>query len=186
MRALSTTIAITIVVLLAGCGGEELTGDPDVPEGYTLYRGDGVSFAHPEGYEAETKTNANGIKEVTLRDPAGGDDAAYVHLSIAPDRGDDIEPLVRSLRVTLESALFKGEVSDDREVDVDGATAARRLDARQPDRSGNVFEREALLVLAPDGNYYTLSAIVPEGGEDALDRDAVIRSFRLVGEDAEA
>jgi hypothetical protein len=181
MRALSTIIAITIVALLAGCGGDELSGAADVPERYSLYRGEGVSFAHPDGFEAETKTNANGVKEVTLRDPEGGDEAAYVHLTIAPDRGDDIEPLARSLRVATES-IFKGEISDEREVDVDGATAARRLDARQPARSGTVFERESLLVLAPDERFYVLSAIVPESGGDALDRDAVIRSFRLVGQ----
>jgi hypothetical protein len=182
MRALSTSIAITIVALLAGCGGDELAGDPDVPQGYALYRGEGVSFSHPDGFEAETKTNANGIKEVTLRDPEGGDEAAYVHLTIAPDRGDDIEPLARSVRVTAESAVFKGEVSDEREIDVDGATAARRLDVRQPGRSGTVFERESLLVLAPDERFYILSAIVPESGGDTLDRDAVIRSFRFAGE----
>jgi hypothetical protein len=181
MRALSTFIAITIAALLAGCGGEELAGDPEVPQGYALYRGEGVSFAHPNGLEAETKTNANGIKEVTLRDPEGGDEAAYVHLTIAPDRGDDIEPLARSLRVATES-IFDGEVSDEREVDVDGATAARRLDARQPARNGTVFERESLLVLAPDERFYILSAIVPESDGDALDRGAVIRSFRLVGD----
>jgi hypothetical protein len=182
MRALSTSIAITIVALLAGCGGEELAGDPDVPQGYALYRGEGVSFAHPDGFEAETKTNANGIKELTLRDPESGDEAAYIHVTIAPDRGDDIEPLARSLRVATESALFDGEVSDEREVDVDGATAARRVEIRQPSRSGTVFERESLLVLAPDERFYILSAIVPESDGGALDRDAVIRSFRFAGE----
>jgi hypothetical protein len=176
MRAL--TALFTMLVLLAGCGGDELSGAADVPERYSLYRGEGVSFAHPDGFEAETKTNANGVKEVTLKDPAGGDDAPYIHLTVAPDRGDDIEPLARSVRVATES-IFDGEVSDEREVDVEGATAARRVEIRQPSRSGPMFERESLLVLAPDERFYILSAAVPESADDALDRDAVIRSFRL-------
>jgi hypothetical protein len=179
MRALTAVILLTILVLLAGCGGgDELSGTADVPERYSLYHGEGVSFAHPDGFEAETETNANGVKEVTLKDPAGGDDAPYIHLTVAPERGDDIEPLARSVCVATES-IFDGEVSDERDVDVEGATGARRLDARQPARSGTVFERKSLLVLAPDERFYVLSAVVPESGGDALDRDAVIRSFRL-------
>jgi hypothetical protein len=184
MPRLTSTIAaaLALVALLAGCGDEQVGGG-DVPDGYALYRGEGVSFAHPAGFEAETETNANGVEEVTLKDPDGGDDAPYVHLTIAPGRGDDIEPLARSLRVTVESSLFKGEVSDEREVDVDGASAARRVAIRQPARDGAVFERESLLVLAPDERFYVLSAVAPESGGD-IDRDAVIRSFRLLGDEA--
>ena len=181
MRALRLIIALTILASLGGCGGgDDLAGGADVPEGYALYNGEGVSFAHPAGFEAETKTNANGIEEVTLKDPDGGADAAYVHLTIAPERGDDIEPLARSVRVAAES-IFKGEVSDEREVDVEGATAARRVDIRQPSRDGTEFERESLLVLAPDERFYILSAAAPESDDGAIDRDAVIRSFRLQG-----
>jgi hypothetical protein len=178
MRAMRTAVALTIVALLAGCGGEELSGAADVPDGYSTYRGEGVSFAHPGAFEAEAKTNANGIKEVTLKDPASGDTAAWIHLTVDPTGGDDIEPLARSFRVATESSLFKGEVSDEREVDVEGAVAARRLEATLPSREGGEFERESLLVLAPDERFYILSATVPEG-EDAIDRDAVIGSFRL-------
>jgi hypothetical protein len=183
MRALILTIALAMLAALAGCGGDEPGGGADVPEGYAVYRGEGVSFAHPAGFEAETKTNANGVEEITLKDPDGGADAPYVHLTIAPDRGDDIDPLLRSVRVATES-IFKGEVSGEREVDVDGATAARRVDIRQPSRDGTVFERESLLVLAPDERFYILSAAAPESEEDAIDRDAVIGSFRLQGDEA--
>jgi hypothetical protein len=183
MRALTLMIALTMLAALAGCGGDDQAGSADIPEDYALYRGEGVSFAHPAGFEAETKTNANGVKEITLKDPEAGDDAPYVHLTIAPDRGDDIDPLARSVRVATES-IFKGEVSDEREVDVDGATAARRVDIRQPARDGTEFERESLLVLAPDERFYILSAAAPESDDDAIDRDAVIRSFRLQGDEA--
>jgi hypothetical protein len=182
MRAMRTGIALAILpilALLAGCGGDELSGEAEVPDGYSLYRGEGVSFAHPDAFEAEAKTNANGIKEVTLRDPASGDDAPWIHLTVDPTGGDDIESLARSFRVVTESGLFKGEVGEEREVDVEGAAAARRLDARLPSRSGLDFERESLLVLAPDERFYILSATVPESGGDAVDRDAVIASFRL-------
>ena len=180
MRAMRTAIALALVALLAGCGGDELSGEAEVPDGYSVYRGEGVSFAHPGAFEAEAQSNPNGTKEVTLRDPAGDDGDPWIHLTIAPERGDDIEPLARSARVATES-IFKGEVSDEREVDVDGAVAARRLDVTLPSREGGEYERESLLVLAPDERFYILSATVPEG-EDAIDRDAVIASFRLADE----
>jgi hypothetical protein len=173
MRAMRIWIAVTFLALLAGCGGDELSGAADVPEGYAVYRGEGVSFAHPDGFEPEAKTNPNGIEEVTLRDPSAGDAAASIHLTVAPERGDDIEPLARSVRVATES-IAKGEVGDEREVDVAGATAARRMDIRQPAGDGATVERESLLVLGPDQRFYILTAI-----GDALDRDAVIQSFRL-------
>ena len=179
MQAMKTGLILALVALLAGCGGgDELAGEAEVPDGYATYRGQGVSFAHPEGFEATTETLPNGITEVMLRDPAAGDGAPYVHLTVAPERGGDIEPLVRSQRVAVES-VFKGEVGDEREVDVEGATAARRVGIRQPSDGGPVFERESLLVLAPDERFYVLGAAAPESGGAALDRDAVIRSFRL-------
>jgi hypothetical protein len=42
-----------------------------------------------------------------------------------------------------------------------------------------VFESDELLVLGGDQRFYALSAAVPESEPDALDRDAVVRSFRL-------
>lgn len=179
MQAMRTTAAL-VLALLAGCGGaDELSGDADVPDGYATYRGEGVSFAHPEGFEAETKDNANGIKEVTLRDPGAGPDADYIHLTIAPERGDDIEPLSRSLRVAAES-IFKAEPGAEREVDVEGATAARRMDIVQPGGDGAPkVERRDLLVLAPE-RFYILDVGAVDGGA-GIDRDAVIESFRLDG-----
>ena len=137
-----------------------------------------MSFAHPEGFEAETKDNANGIKEVTLRDPGAGDDADYIHLTIAPGRGDDIEPLSRSVRVAAES-IFKAEPGDEREVDVEGATAARRMDITQPGRDGAPqVDRRDLLVLAPDERFFILDVGAVDGGA-GIDRDGVIESFKL-------
>lgn len=180
MSALRLLLALAALALLAGCGGDGNTGEVDVPDGYALYRGEGVVFAHPDGFEAETETNANGIREVTLRDPAAGDTAPYIHLTVAPDRGADIEPLARSVRVAAET-VFKGDVGDEREVEVEGAVAARQVGIRQPARDGTTFERKSLMVLARDERFYILSAAVPESGGDGLDRDAVIRSFRLGG-----
>jgi hypothetical protein len=180
-RAAALPLAIALAFLtpdaaaLAGCGGgDELSGAADVPDGYSLYRGDGVSFVHPDGFEPEAKTNANGIAEVRLTAPGGGD--AYIHLTIAPDRGSDIEPLARSVRVAAEG-LYGAEPGEEREVDVAGATAARRLDIVQPARDGAPrVERRDLLVLAPDGRFFILDA-----GGAGIDRDAVVDSFRLAG-----
>jgi len=177
---LIAAIALSGAVLLAGCGGaDELSGEADVPDGYAVYRGEGVSFAHPDGFEAETKDNANGTKEVTLK-PGGADPEAYIHLTIAPDRGDDIEPLARSVRVAAEG-VFKAEPGEEREVDVAGATAARSLDIVQPERDGAPrVERRDLLVLGEDKRFFIFD-VGAVAGTDGIDRDAVIESFRLDG-----
>jgi hypothetical protein len=186
MQTMRSTLAagLLALVLLAGCGGaEELSGEADVPEGYALFRSDGVSFVHPEGFEAATRDNANGIREITLREPGAGRDSDYIHLTIAPDRGEEIEPLVRSLRVAVES-IFKAEAGDEREVDVEGARSARRLDIVQPARGGAPkVERRDLLVLAPDERFFILDVGAVDGG-GGIDRDAVIESFRLGGSGA--
>ena len=182
MQAMRITVLTTLLaaLLLAGCGGaDELSGEADVPEGYAVYRGEGVSFAHPDGFEAETKENANGTKEVTLK-PGGADPEAYIHLTIAPDRGDDIEPLARSVRVAAEG-VFKAEPGEEREVDVAGATAARSLDIVQPERDGAPrIERSDLLVLGEDKRFFIFD-VGAVAGTDGIDRDAVIESFRLDG-----
>ena len=173
-------IMAAMLVLVAGCGGgDDLSGKPAVPEGYAVYRGEGVSFAHPKGFKAETQTNPNGITQIRLSDPAAAGGGAFVNLTIAPDRGEDIEPLARSVRVAAES-IFKGEASDEREVKVEGAIAARRMDIEQPGRDGAPdTKRRDLLVLAPDERFIILAAGAPSATADAIDRDAVISSFRL-------
>ena len=151
-----------------------------MPDGYAVYRGEGVSFAHPKGFKAETQVEPNGITQIKLRDPAAGG-GAFVNLTIAPDRGEDIEPLARSVRVATES-IFKGKASDEREVKVEGAIAARRMDIEQPGRDGApATERRDLPVLAPDHRFIVLAAGAPSTTADAIDRDAVIDSFRLDG-----
>ena len=133
---------------------------------------------HPEGFEAETEDNPNGTKEVTLKPPGEEDPEAYIHLTIAPDRGDDIEPLSRSVRVAAEG-IFKAEPGEEREIDVAGATAARSLDIVQPERDGAPrVERRDLLVLGEDKRFFIFD-VGAVAGTDGIDRDAVIDSFRL-------
>ena len=49
-------LAVFAVLCLGGCGGSDFEGDVDVPDGYATYKGNGVSFVHPEDWQATTKS----------------------------------------------------------------------------------------------------------------------------------
>ena len=72
MRRTLRLAALLAATLAAGCGGGgDLTGEADVPDGYTTFEGAGVSFAHPEGWRVQERS-ARGR-------PGGGDRAARPH-----------------------------------------------------------------------------------------------------------
>ena len=62
LRPLSAAAAVTTAALvLTGCGGSDFDGEADVPDGYATYRGEGVTFVHPEGWKPETRDLGKGI-----------------------------------------------------------------------------------------------------------------------------
>ena len=67
MKKLSYVMAV--LLLIVGCmavlSGCDAAKEPEIPEGYQLYKNDDLSFAYPEGWSAKTGS------VVTLINPAG-------------------------------------------------------------------------------------------------------------------
>jgi hypothetical protein len=173
--ALLPAAVLLAALAVPGCGGSALEGDPEVPDGYATYRGDGVSFVHPEGWEPTERDLGKGITEVRFQDPAaaGAGDAA-VSLTVQAGVGERFDAMLESERTVLESA-GGAEVSQD-EVDVPGARKAYRSTIESDGAAS-----EAIDVLAPDGRHIALAAGGPDDQSDAVDAGAVVDSLRLEG-----
>ena len=166
-------LAVFAVLCLGGCGGSDFEGDVDVPDGYATYKGNGVSFVHPEDWQATTKSLGHEITELRFQDPdAGGPAPSAVSFTVQPGAAERFDSQLEGERSVLESA--GGAKVSHEDVDVPGATKAVRSTIES---SG--ARSEAIDVLAHDGRHLALAAGGPEGEQDALDADAVIASLRV-------
>jgi ABC-type glycerol-3-phosphate transport system substrate-binding protein len=163
-----------VALTLPGCGGSDFEGEADVPDDYATYRGNGVTFVHPAAWKPATRDLGRGITEVRFQDPAAGESAAAVSLTIQADVGDRFDALLDSEREVLETTTG-AEVSRD-EVELPGARKAYRSTIETDSASSEVVD-----VLAPDGRHLALAAGAPDGQDDELDVDAVVSSLRLEG-----
>jgi hypothetical protein len=151
-----------LLLCVAGCGG-----GADVPDGYATYEGNGVSFVHPEGWSASTKSLGHDITEVRFEAAE-----AAVSLTVQPGVGERFDSQIEGERAVLESAGGAEVTQED--ADVAGASKA----VRSTIESGGA-KSEAVDVLLPDGRHVALSAGGPEGELGVLDPAAVIASLRV-------
>ena len=162
MRWLAT---IVTALVLAGCGeAVDFAGDPDVPEGYETYTGQGVSFAHPK-----LSRNADDDR-LTF-----GDERDFVELRVEAGEAAtprDFEVYVRSY-VALAEGPGRGE-AEVTEQEVPRADAARLLAVTGPEGL-----ESRILVVDRGDDVILLSAGRRSGSRDSVDADAVISSFRL-------
>jgi hypothetical protein len=171
--ALLPAAVLLAALAVPGCGSDDFAGQAEVPDGYGTYRGDGVSFVHPEGWEATERDLGKGITELRFQDPdAAGEADAAVSLTIQPGVGERFDAMLESERAVLESAGGAG-VSQD-EVDVPGARKAYRRTIESDGATSEVID-----VLAPDGRHIALAAGGPDDQSDAVDAGAVVDSLRL-------
>jgi hypothetical protein len=176
--ALLPAAALLAVLALGGCGGADFKGDVNVPDGYTVYRGGGVSFVHPAAWKPTTRTLTKGVTEIRFQDPgAKGPAPAAVSLTVEPGVGARFEAQLDSERSVLEG-VGGAKVSQDA-VDVPGARKAFRSTIKVPDHGTGPSASQAIDVLAADGRHVALAAGAPDSQRDALDTDAVIASLRL-------
>ena len=174
MRACSLIVPLALL-WLGGCGGSGFDGDVDVPDGYATYSGNGVSFVHPEGWRATTKSLGHDITEVRFQDPAASGPApAAISLTVQPGAGERFDSRLEGERAVLEGA-GGAEVTQE-EVDVPGATKAVRSTIESAGARS-----EAVDLLVPGGSHLALAAGGPDGGQGELDADAVIASLRVEG-----
>jgi hypothetical protein len=172
-------VAVLVAVLaLAGCGDSGFEGDVDVPDGYATYRGEGVSFVHPEAWRPTTRELTDGVTEIRFQPPGAGAEAPAVSLTTQDGVGDRFDALLDSQRDVLEST-GDAKIAQE-EVDVPGARKAFRSRIELPG-DGSPSTSEAVDVLAADGRHIALAAGAPDDESGAVDADAVVTSLRLEG-----
>jgi hypothetical protein len=161
-------LALAGALLVAGCGKAiEFAGDPEIPDGYATYSGQGFSFAHP-------KLPQKADDEVLTF----GDRAAFVELRVRTDE-PDFEDYVHSY-VTIAESVGNAEVETTRQ-EVPRAQDARLLEITSPPKAGaNEKELSSRVLIVDRGDdVILLAAGTQEGSEEKVDADAVISSFRL-------
>jgi hypothetical protein len=178
------TLALAAAALLAGCGGGDLSGDPDVPSGYKTFKGAGVTFAYPGDWQVAQRTDADGVPFVEITPPDKAKTPyGLVQLTIDPKAGERFDSLADQRRVAARS-VADTKIDSDEAVDVEGAEKALRAKSTTPAGRGNdpvEVKSDSLDVLRSNGDVVVLVAAAPQRGGGGLDPEAVISSFRLEG-----
>jgi hypothetical protein len=182
--ARSLLIGLLAVLALAGCGGGGAL-DAEVPASYVTFRGEGVTFAHPPGWQPERQPFPEGGAQIIFAPPSPGPEPS-ARISLSVERGvtpEDFESLIDQVRSGLVERR-SGEIVSDEEVDVAGAQVAFRLVIEFPPGPGTdpVAVRSTIVDLLTDGGT-SVSLAVPvaqRGGEEPVDAEAVLASLRVV------
>jgi hypothetical protein len=173
------------LVLLAGCGGGNFHGTPDTPEGYSTYRGEGVTLAYPKGWRVARREDDDGGSSVRIT-PRRQSPTPYglILLVSSPDAEKRFANNVKGRRAVMRE-VSKAEIESDEEVEIPGAKEAHRLVATAPPRAGTdpvEIKSDSLDLLRENGDTLTVVVAEPQReGEDALDPAAVVESVRLSG-----
>lgn len=156
---------VILALALGGCGeAVDFEGDPDVPEGYATYEGEGFSFAHPKLPQT--------TKDERVR---FGDEQAFVEVRV--DAGET--PTERDFDVYLRSYVALAEGAGNSKVDMTEQEIPRADAARLLKVTGPKGLKSRILVVDRGKDLILLSAGTRSGAGTSVDADAVISSFRL-------
>jgi hypothetical protein len=171
--------ATLLLLLAAGCGGNDYSGTVDVPKGYSTERADSVSFVRPAAFRGQGLETAKGLKFTRFGDPQAKGQGAFVSVSTLPGAGARFDTLVSDSRSVIASTNGKVKLH---EVEVPGATRAYRSEIEAPEQAGtpSAVHSQQLQVLLRDGTYVSLTAGTTDD-DDSVDVDAVLGSFRIKG-----
>ena len=175
--------ALALALALAGCGGgEKLSGPAEVPEGYTTYRGEGVSFAYPAGWKVQPRRTGNGGAEVMIIPfEAGPTPTPAIQFRVEPGAGERFDSFVEQVRTVVD--VSGGTTESDEPVDIAGAEEARRSRTVTPPKMGGapVGIRSEGLEVRRESDILTFVAAAPQREGTGLDPAVVVSSFRIDG-----
>lgn len=161
-------------------GGGALEGE--VPASYVTFRGEGVTLAHPPGWQPERQPFSEGVEVFFAPPSPGPEPSAQISLAVerglTPEEFESSNDQVRSGLVEFDSA----EIVSDEQVDVEGAQVAFRSVIELPPgpQVGPVAVRSTAVDLLTDGGTsVSLAVAVPEG-EEPVDAGAVVSSLGVV------
>ena len=176
-RALLLAALATVAVLLAGCGGDDLSGDPDVPDGWQTVREGDVSFAVPGDWKVTREPGRDGAMSVEARGPGEERLAPYVTVLTETAPGTDVETQLL-VRETADERLPGADLEEPRDVELDGAERASRWTTtyKAPEGEGRL---DGLAAEREDGSSIFLRTLALD--RDDVDTGAIADSLRLSG-----
>jgi hypothetical protein len=177
-RTVLLLAALAAVVALApGCGGDDLSGDADVPEGWQTVREGSVSFAVPGDWEVTREPGRDGAMKVEARGPGEERLAPVVTVLAEAAPGTGVGTQL-SLRETADERLPNADAEEPRDVELDGAERAARWTTtyEAPDGKGRI---DGVAAQREDGSSVNLRALALDRSE--VDTAAIADSLRLDG-----
>jgi len=179
MRRLLTALAVSVVVLGTGCGGDDMT----------RFEADGIAFDHPDGWnrvsEVEEQDRDKGI--VAAFEGDSGVDGAPVRV-VAFNQPREPGTLAQYGKevATARPQEAGGPLVEDGKVDVTGADGAWRVivDYRvKPDGSGDPVPARSIDILPVRGDrQYRLTVTGPREAIESTEIDKLIDSFEITSD----
>ena len=175
-------------VLVAGSSDEgPFQGEPDTPSGYLTHEdevgGQRFSFAYPRSW-GEPEQGRDRFS-VTLA--AEGEDSPegtrpFLQARIRPDAGADFESYVEvaKAQTRVNAGLGSARITDEQDVEVEGAEEAQLVDFRYETDTNSGREPARLLVLfaaTPGATFVSFGVGAPES--TGFDPRPVVESFRF-------
>jgi hypothetical protein len=164
-------------LVIAGCGGGGGGSSADVPDGFKTLTGDGWTLAYPATWEV---SEVNGSRLAQGPKGVGG---------LAPQTAvaRDLKPPPFELSIDAfksDQTLRRGnwKITRDAEFDLDGANAARVIEADYIERTGagtTPVKTIDLLVRTKDGTQLDFLMRAPQADFDRVRLDEVLDTIRL-------
>ena len=183
---LSALLLCLLAGSLASCGGgDDFSGDADVPDGYKTFSTAGISFAYPEDWDVAERTDADGAPAVEITPPEKAKTPyGLIQLSISPGAGERFQSLADQRRIVIRD-VNNAKIESDEAVEIPGAKEALHASTVTPPGRGTdpiEVRSNSLDVLRDNGDVVVLTAAAPQREGFEFDTEAVVSSFRL-GED---
>jgi hypothetical protein len=184
IRPLPILLCLLAAGALSSCGGggDDFSGDPELPDGYKTYRTAGISFAYPGDWEVAERTDATGAPAVEITPPDKGKTPyGLISLSISEGAGERFEELADQRRIVIRD-VNDADIESDDPVDIPGAKQALHASTVTPPGRGTdpiEVRSDSLDVLRDNGDVVVLTAAAPQRDGSKFDTEAVVSSFRL-------
>jgi hypothetical protein len=175
--ALILVALAAVAALLTACGGDDLSGEADVPEGWQTVREGDLSFAIPGEWRVSRRSGRDGARVIEAHGPGEKElaPAARVLMETAP--GTPVDTMLR-LRATADERLPDADVEEPRDVELEGAERAARWTTtyKAPAGAGRI---DGLSAEREDGSSISVRALSLD--RDEVDTEAIADSVRLGG-----
>jgi len=186
IRSVPLILCLLAAGSLASCGGgDDFSGDPDVPDGYKTFSTAGIAFAYPGDWQVAERTDADGAPAVEITPPEKAKTPyGLISLSISPKAGDRFQSLADQRRIVIRD-VNEGKIESDEAVEIPGAEEALHVSTVTPPGRGTdpiEVRSSSLDVLRDNGDVVVLTAAAPQREGSEFDTEAVVSSFRLGGD----